>query len=468
MGDPKNVFADLAERWTTGNDVPRDVRTDHAVRFLDLLGWENAKALDMPKPPETCARFVLRAGGQTALDCHFLIPGLLESPERLIEQELDYCPLTRRLTHAAGRLNLRYVFVTDLQNFYLYDGDTDELILSAASPAAFNAEMAKSLTKLNVESGALEEIRRQPRSYVARQLRAWIDRWSETYARELDVSKDDVIELFDCLLVMRYLFEHRVLGRPGDSIRNRFNTLMYSDGLNDTDKTGLLTALLHNLAFHWEGAVFSLNKAGERVLGNEALVASMLAEFAAVSRSKFNIATVLESFNYGDPMEKQRVRMIVESDQEREHYLAQQTLDACRHIRLEVDLRNEGYRAVTHWCDRLVDLYGRFASEFAAERRPAKKRTPDNDLLEWTESNDDGPSTLTERLAYIMKDNLKVAYASRRQYRTARLLLYLHVISRYEMTGEKLDRFPPIEKTFEKTAETARPESPWTQKAAQA
>jgi hypothetical protein len=186
----------------------------------------------------------------------------------------------------------------------------------------------------------------------------------------------------------------------------------------------------------------------DAVLERDDIAAPLLKEFALHSRSKFTIASLLESFNYGDAAEKARVRMVPKASEEREVYLARQTRATIDQARIEIDLSDEGYRAIFHWFDKLVALYERLDIESDIPVERGAGRPEDIDLFAWSEMAAKRPQALGDRLQYAVEHGLVVYCSTPRQWRTARLMLYLHLISRYYQTKHRFLHFPCMAETL--------------------
>jgi hypothetical protein len=156
---------------------------------------------------------------------------------------------------------------------------------------------------------------------------------------------------------------------------------------------------------------------------------------------------VLESFNYGDAAEKARVRMIPEANEDRLAYLSSQTVDTIDDARVEIDLNEEGYRSITHWLDRLLECYTR-VSATAEASQTTQAAGGEMDLFDWSEKNDAQPNAVREPWKYAFERGLGIRFSTERQFRTARLLLYLYVVDRFAESGVRLNEFPPIEGAF--------------------
>ncbi|MBI5094377.1 MAG: hypothetical protein HZB26_18315 [Candidatus Hydrogenedentes bacterium] len=447
MGTAQDIAKLCESWWETLADSTKAEQHRYAERFLTLLGWNNPPPIDR-RPPGTLS-YILRGGSQSAAVAHFLMPGSLESPRALVERGLDYCEVTRALVDATHGLNASYAFITDLHRSYLYDVRTDELLLHADTPAQFNQEFGGALSRSDVEHGSLEEVRRQPRSYLARQLREWCQRWCETLSGEPHVPEELAHQAIDRLLVLRYLFDHDILKRPGWRLQQRYSDLLaLAFGPSPQGCGQQLVALFHDIWLDLKTELFAAAPALDAVLEQDVIAAPLLREFSLLSRCKFTIATILESFNYGEAAEKARVRMIPEENADRNAYLGMQTVATVDSVHIEVDISDEGYRAILQWFDKLAALYDRLDTDFSHSAQPRTQEHDELDLFAWSELNAARPHALGDRLHHAIEHGLTVYYTTPRQKRTARLMLYLHVISRYEQSKQRFVRFPSIEGTL--------------------
>lgn len=444
-----NQLQQLCETWW--EQLADSTRSEHhrfAEQFLELLEWSDPAplAIDALAPQLSTVSYALWAQGQTSIAAHFTLPGALEPAGSVIERNIDFCPTSRILCDATRAMKVRYCFVSDLFRSYLYDVHTEELLLHADSPTEFKAEMETPLQRCEVEHGALEEVRRQPRSAVARQLREWRRRWTDTLVGQTRRPEDDVELAIDRLIVMRYLLEHDVLKRPGWRFKQRYEDLMNTATAIESRGTGkAMLSLLHDLWFDWKGDIFKPIPDLEVALERDEITTPLLAEFALLSRSKFALPTVLESFNYGDATEKARVRMIPDEDEERLSALNRQTESSVDSLRIEIDVEDEGYRSVLHWFDRLTNLYRILERDFETNRERETPRVSDVDLFQWSENDSTRPAAFGQPYHYAIENGMTIFCASPRQRRTARLLLYLHVIARFEQYGLRFANFPDIE-----------------------
>lgn len=434
--------------WTRLSDSAKVEHHLFAGEFFDLLGWVGVKGLGSQGAliPEGTASYVMRVGAETAVAAHFVVPGVLAPPGSVVEKGLDFCETTRRLVDATRSVQVDYAFIFDLYRSYLYDAATEELLLYADTPAEFDQGLGPVLPRSEVERGSLEEIRRQPRSYVARQLREWCHRWCAALVGDFRASEEVATLIIDRVLVLRFLLDQEISTQPARQWSQRFAGLLASAGDgDDVQGTGkALTGLFRDLWQDWRADLFA-DEASDETLEKDAVAVPLLSELRLLSRAKFTIPTILESFNFGEAAEKARVRMIPEDDEEREVYLAKQTPATMGSAQIAIDLADEGYRAIFHWLDKLVELYARLERDHDAKHKRRTALTDDMDLFAWSELNARRPRALYDKLEHAVESGLVVYYTSSRQLRTARLMLYLHLISRCAQGKERLDRFPRVE-----------------------
>ena len=450
------------------SDSAEHEHINYAHRFLALLGWDD------PSPSETGTRdsptaplcFFLRGDSESTVAAYFTQPGSLDSPTSLGERGLDFCETTRRLVDQAHESNICYAFITDLYRFYLYDAITDEFILGCDTPEGPSRDLLEVLTRTSVERGALEEVRRDPRSTSARRLREWRQHWTEIIHTQTAADEEAASLIMDRLLILRYLFDHDTLKGPGRPFRDRYAELVSVASSPNPEGCGrALTTLFHDLWFDWKAELFRPTPNIDEAMESDAVAAPMLKEFALMSRAKFSVATILESFNYGDAAEKARVRLVPENDSEREGYLAKQTLETVDDARITVDLMDEGYRAVCYWFDKLVGVYSRLGVAFDATRsRDASVASDAMDLFTWSEMDADRPGALKDHFQHAIEQGLVVLYATPRQHRIARLLLYLHTISRYSQDRQRFAQFPRIETALDKRPALTEAEKRWNRR----
>ncbi len=245
--------------WERLSDSTRADHQKYAEQFLGLLGWSDTALIDtsLREGALSSASFVLRGGGESAVAAHFVMPGSLDPPSSLVERGLDCCEATRLLVNGTRKLNIRYAFVTDLFRSYLYDAHTDELLLHADTPDVFHREIAGVLVRSHVERGSLEEVRRNPRSYAARQLREWCRHWCDAIVSDSDLDKETGSLAIDRLLVLRYLFDHDIMKRSDWRLGQRFSQVIARAFGPEPKGTGkALTTLFHDIWFDWKGGLF--------------------------------------------------------------------------------------------------------------------------------------------------------------------------------------------------------------------
>jgi hypothetical protein len=444
-----NELQRLCEAWW--EEIAHSTKHEHhrfAENFLELLGWHEPApiAVQALAPQLSAVSYILRGPGQTNVAAHFGIPGSLEPPSSVVERGLDFCEATRTLVEVSRSLHVPYCFVTDLFRSYLYDVRTDELLLYADSPGEFKKEMGMVIERGQIECGSLEELRRQPRTHVARQLREWRRRWSDTLAAFTEQPEEAVEIVLDRLVVLRFLLDHDIHKRSAWSLRTRYDEALAA--AREPEPFGCAQALLRlfrDMSSEWRASLFAPVTGLDEAIAQDELIAPLLVEFALLSRTKFALPTILESFNYGDASEKARIRLIPEDDEERLALLLKQTATTVDELEIEVDIEDEGYRAVTHWLDRLAQVYQRLAAEYESTEEVQAPADYDMDLLEWSERAALSPSAFTDPYHHALEQALTIHYASPRQRRTARLLVYLHVIARYAQRPDRFTRFPHIE-----------------------
>ena len=450
------AFGDAIERqcvaWSTvpALDERLGARQHSAREFLRLFGWSSPEVWSSPDLPDSdhSVSFRWHDVDAPSIVAHFVPNGALEHPASLDKRGLDLDQRTAQVVSAVNRQGIHYAFVTDMQVFYLYDARTGSLLLTADSPLTFVREFDDLLVDEQLRAGSLSDVRRQPRSFVARQLRVWQERCWEMLHTEWRVDDASAHLAIDRLLVLRYALDAGVLDRPGWEVAAPFAVLVSPYCQRPINGCGRAFVELCGAAGkHWRAGIFDPVPALESVLEQDAVAETLLRECGLLSRAKFDPATVLESFNFGEAAEKARVRMIPEENEERLEYLAAQTLDTIDDARVEIDLDDEGYRSITHWLDHLLECYAR-VSATASAANVVESHTDDMDLFDWSAMNDSQPAAVRDPWTYAFEHGLAIRFSTERQFRTARLLLYLYVVDRYAESGIRLNGFPPIEGAF--------------------
>ncbi len=434
--------------------VARDRHCEVAERFLEWFGWEDPAPLAFPGDlvHMPSVSYLLSCRGQGVLAAHFVLPGALRPPSSVIQRGLDFCECTRTFVRATRAIKVRYAFVTDLQRAYLYETNTEELLLSADSPVELEREFRNVLDKPSVVEGSLDEARRHPRSHLARQLREWRSSWSELLINQWQVPEPEAFLVLDRLVLLRALAERYVMLRIGKQISVELDDLM-SEAQSSEKPVGLGRDLLRLVRDVWhEGDIelCALQPHADTALERDELAVPLLRELGLISRAKFQLATVLESFNYGDAAEKARVRMIPEENEERLSALAAQTVRTVDDFQIEVDLAEEGYRAVLYWFDQLTALYDRLEREYDNQQVPPALETKSDDLFQWSAAETNRPAALRDTFQHALEKGLIVYCATPHQMRVAKLSLYLHIIERCASSRRRLSRFPHVERCLRK------------------
>jgi len=439
--------------WERLADSTRDDQHRFADKFLSLLGWtdhEHIEPVAVPGQPTTTAN-VIRLKSHAPMVTYFVLPGMLEPPAAVIKRGLDYCETTRTLVDTNRFFNAGYAFVTDLFRSYLYDARTDELLLYADAPAQFAQEFGDVLRRDRVEAGSLDEIRRQPRSYTARQLREWVQRWSETLCVDWRAPEESAWLAMDRLITLRYIVERDLARKPGWQPAQDFSRLMMLAVNGRSEGLGRQLAGLFTDAYHaWDAELFAPAPPLEATFEQDGLAGPLLRELALLSKTKFTIPTILESFNYGDAAEKARVRMIPEHNEERSIYLSQRTSANVDETHIDLDVADEGYRSIMHWVDQLVDTYERLNLEFEVSASTKQAKNDDMDLFGWSEMDSKTPNAFADKIQHAAEKGISIFCSSPRQFRTARLMMYLHLIGQYEKSNTRFQGFPKIESSLKR------------------
>jgi hypothetical protein len=419
-----------------------------ADEFLAWFGWEDPVPVAIPgNVSQTSAvSYLLSRGGQAAVVAHMVMPGAVKAPAAILDRNLDFCETTRTLVNATRAMNVPYAFITDLSRAFLYDTYRDELLLSADTPAAIAEEFGGVLRHDTMQEGSLEDVRRNPRSHVARQLREWMQRWSATLESDWRAPEDLAWLALDRMVLLRYLVEQNAMKRAGWNLRDEVVAVLRHAMGRQPEGTGpMLTALFRALWEQWGAGLYKPEPRLEAILEQDAVAIPLMRDFGLLSRAKFQLLTILESFNYGEAAEKARVRMIPEENEERSHYLAKQTIATVDEARIELDIEDEGYRAIATWFDSLLATYLALGQEYEREASGEAAPTPAADLFAWSEADAKQPQAVADPYGHAMSHGLVVYCASPRQTRTARLMLCLHVVAKMRAAGSRIVRFPDID-----------------------
>ncbi len=446
--DQARELIKLCEDWSKNTTGAAD-RDLHGCfeKYLSLLGWESAKPFESAFLDVSG---VVEAPDGISLVVYFTAPDALVPPSNLLGLGLDFCDSTRWRVEEAHEHGFDYALITDLYRSYLYDVETDELLLTSDTPSIFLIEVYDEITKECVDEGSLREIRRNPRSTVARQLRDWRSRWSTSIEQQAGGSDEIAANLIDRLFVLRFLAERELDRKGGSGLRNRIRALGDQARSPEPGGTGKkLERLFNGLYSARRMALYAPAPELKPILENDSLLAPMLGEFALISRSKFTIPAMLESFNFGEAAEKARVRLVPGGDGRREELIANQTLGTVDDLQLEIDVLEEGYRAIGFWLEKLMTLYRRLAREADAsdvpELGPGGRK----------------PRAVRDMYRHSVESGLRILHNSPRQYRTARLMLYLYTIKAYSDSGEAFAHFPKVESAFKQRPVLLDSEKRW-------
>jgi hypothetical protein len=453
MRDPVLELKALCEAFQTERV---DLRSS-AQRFLAMLGWEFPLSFTPSDGVEAlhAAPFLLRAQCGDSLAALFLPAGLLESPSSLYDRGLDFCKVSRFLVDEMKSLNAEYLLVSDLRSVYLYDLAAEGLLLCADNAEEFQEELAATLYKPAMDGGSLGDLRRPPRSTLARQLRDWRLFWVDQFVSNASCPEASADLLIDRMITIRFLFAHKIFRRTRVQLEQRFDALILGCFRGEIQNPGeQLSNLFHDMWFDWHLDLFRPDPELEAALARSPLAAKFIMESKLISQSKIALAISLESFNFGEPEEKLRVRMVPDSNEDREHYLSIQSLNSIDDARIMVDLQEEGYRAIFFWFDRVVSLYEKFSEDFDEEHPFDEENAVEGmELLAWSAVDAGRPEACADALAYACKHGFGIFCATSTQYRIGRLLFTLHLIERYHQRRQVVERFPSFEPVFEKRPE---------------
>jgi hypothetical protein len=449
----------LCNRWWTemSHSKTAVIRTV-AEEWLGHLGWTPEEPVFLDGA--ACGYVVSSETGQRVV-FYFTMPGELETPSTVVEKGLDYCETTLMLVGEAQLSKYDYIVITDLNRAYVYDSATDELLLSSDSPQLFVDDVMEFLVKDAVDAGVLDELRRDPASYVARQLRTWCERWTVILSREPYGDEAIADMIMDRMLVLRFLYDHSICETPGWSYKGQF-THVISSSYEDAPATAKqhLVQLMDDMQGVWKCDLFRHEESIVRIITKSQSVVTMIQELALMAKTKFTVSTILESFNYGDASEKARVRLVPEPSEERELWLGRLGTSRMGVTKLEVDVLEEGYRSISYWLDRVLESLRRIAVEkdlstWAEEclvDAPVFGESGEMDLFSWgSESASDVNAPNVGRVDLLCLALEKLFYvwtSTERQRRTSRIVLLLHLIESYESRGFPFGTFPELETAF--------------------
>lgn len=456
--DRANALVKLCEeRWRRVSQSQEGDSVAYAKQFLEYLGWGRLEDFDSVVAEHAWTTRDLRHGSLAFLFCG---PGELEPPGAIVNRGLDFCAATLAMCRESRRAGIDYALITDLYRSYLYDVATNELLLYSDSPKIFLTELYDEVSRECVEDGSLGELRRAPRSLLARQIRSWQDKWSETIEREPDMGAESADPLMDRLVVMRYFLESPASAQGG--LRKRFGAIFGGAKPGEASRYGIRLGEVFAW-IHREMGVALYEPCDQlgALLEREHLLAPLLSEFVLISKAKFSIPSILESFNFGDASEKARVRLVPEPNEEREEFLSTRTLATLDEKPLEVDVVEEGYRAIGHWFEKLLQTYDRIGVEYESRNSAPAPADDEGDLMAWSERDQARPEVVQDRTWYAVAKGMRVYCGSARQYRTARLMLYHYVIDACAEDQRTLDAFPDVEAALAERPTLLESEKRW-------
>ena len=454
MKDPAGELVDSCEAWWERRaTISKDDLKECAAKYLHLLGWEERAGFSSSFDDETV---LVRAPDRISLAFYFTSPEVLETPSEVQGRALDFCSGTRLRIVEAREQRFDYMLVTDFYRTYLYDVETDELLLTSDTPRSFLTTIYDEISKECVDEGSLREIRRNPRSYLGRQLREWRHRWSETLEQPSGESPPVADALMDRLLILRFLAQREVERTGGSGLRNRISALGERARGPDCEACGRdLAKLFLGIYASRRIGLFQPLPELDALLGQGRLVAPILSEFTLLSEAKFTIPTVLESFNFGDASEKARVRLVPGKDVDRERFLEEQTLDTVDGFQIEVDVVEEGYRAIGFWLEKLLSLYRRLKVEFESGVAEAGRDAGE------LPAHPERPRATRDMHRFAVERALRIYYMTDRQYRTASLMFYLYIIQSYAKSNEAFAHFPKLEDALVRRPTLLKSEKKW-------
>ena len=446
----------LCDRWWTelSHSKPETMKPV-AQQWLRYLGWSAEESIFLEGA--ACGFSEVSATGDR-LVFYFTMPGELVTPSVMIDKGLDFCETTLMLVGEAQIEKHDYAIISDLNRTFVYDAKTDELVLYSDSPTIFIHDVLPELLKENVDLGALAEVRRDPASYVARQLRVWLQRWATVLSREPYGSESVADSIMDRMLVLRFLYDHSICENTSWSFKLHF-THVISAAYDESPASArrALLRLMDDLNRIWKNDMFAPDDSVRRIITRSVVVVEMIQELALMAKNKFTIASILESFNFGEASEKARVRLVPEPSEEREMWLGKLSVAEFGSSKLEVDILEEGYRAIPHWFNRILSTVTRIGREhdLSGLGKGSSVSIPDfgengeMDLFSWTEEQSTASAapavSEVDRIEVCLGQLFLVWAASERQHRTARIVLLLHIIKLYESGRHPFGVFPEMD-----------------------
>jgi hypothetical protein len=460
--DQARLVLTLCDEWwskkQSGAD-PGDCRTAGET-FLRLLGWKTWETISSEVGDASFVVHGRRAHSTVAF--HVIHKMKLELPSSLVERGMDYCDCTLMLAGEAQEDGYDFVVVTDFNRFYLYEVQSDELLVYADSPREFTTDMMEGVTKEVVDEIAFEDMHRNPKSLKARQLRRWCQDWFNKLAHREYNAERAADAILDRMVMLRFLYEHPICEMEDWSFREQFDdvaSLAFEGPAEDVGEA--LLNVMGELNRRWGMSFFARDEQVERILLDAQVAVPLIRELALHGQAKFESSTILESFNYGDASEKARVRLVPEHSEERESLIRRLCDEVLEAGKLEVDVLDEGYRIIVHWVDRLLERYRDMGTDFSAHAGAALGLGDGNDLLQWSQvENGNGPKD-DGVLQFAVKNGFRIWYDSERQYRTARVIMYMYLIEWYQQHSLPCAQFPDVGAMLDKRPAMLESDKKW-------
>lgn len=427
-------------------------RYRYSEDFFNRLGWETFTPLPETKTMRQigCFYFLLATPNQKNLQVIIVPKDSIYQPSKIKNAYLDFCPLSRILVQEIEWKYSDFVLITDFSKFHLYSLRDKTLTLWADYPAQFIHDLAPYLVYENVTKNILEEIPKASKSMFAKEIREWFLSWHKKLFETVKLSEEKTDILLDRFIVLHNVFSNKILPRMKESFQSRFLTLIDEATFNPTNPHigEDLVALFHDIWFHWRIAPFQIDSEIDNILVESDTAIELLQQYPLLSPQKFEIPIILESFNFGDPQERMRIRMIPEPNQERELYLNSLTKETIDDATIEIDIGDEGYRAILFWFDRLIKCYEDIEQKEFPKTFSNDTTDIEEDLWVWGLNYNSKPYALRDKIGYACSNAFKILYQTSRQLRIAKLILTLHLIEMYSQKGLQIEKFPPIEKVF--------------------
>ncbi len=437
--------------WRLAYNSTGSERYRYSEDFFRRLGWEVFTPL-----PETnnmkhlgCFNFLLSTPNQKNLQAIIVPKDSIYPPSKLKNNYLDFCPVSRIILQETEKKYSPFVFITDFSKFHLYSIHDQTLVLWADYPAQFIHDLAPYLLSENVEKNSLEEIPRVTKSILAKELRNWFFYWQKKLYTTMKLPEEKSDILLDRFIVLHHVFSNQLFPRTREKFQIRFLELIENAMFDYKPETisEELIALFHDIWFHWRISPFQIDGEIDSALTDQELAVELLQNYLLLSPQKFEIPILLESFNYGDAQERMRIRMVPEPNPERELHLKNQSKETIDDAKIEIDIKEEGYRAILFWFDRLIKCYEDLENrEFP--QQPNADNDSEEDLWTWGINYNSKPSALKDKIGFACSNGFKIIYQTPRQLRIARLILTIHLIELYAQKNPNLEKFPHIERIF--------------------